>query len=372
LLSVLFSAFLSPFMKHIFTLQAASRHASAPRAASAFVAIRPALPVIAAALLIMFSMVASMVALHAQPIKQSQSDGRFTKGAGANAGATDIPLMQPQNTQKQDLLWKKLEASIQAVDRGLEAAMGVAIMDLSDGRMLTLNADEIFPTASVIKLAVLAELYRQHEQGGQQLSAPYTVNAQDIIPGSEVLSGLTAGVTTLTNRDLAYAMTYASDDAATNILIDRVGLPSVNALLDRLGLRSTRLRRRMLDLGAAREGRENVATPRELVQLVAAMWRGQVVSKPLTDDMFKLISCKKVCYMDPKLPPSVVAATKPGWLEGMKAEAGIIFAENRPFAIAVMTSYAAEDAIATIAQIAHKHFERLGRSSQYGRVISTK
>jgi beta-lactamase class A len=337
--------------------------------------------VVALFLLGMLGILACMVPAQtfAQPTKQSQSGigGQGRNPSGTLLNNSDAPALTQQNSQKQDLLWKKLEASIQAVDRGLEGVMGVAIMDLADGRMLTLNADEIFPAASVIKLGILAELYRQNEQGGQQLAAPYTLNANDLVSGSDILSGFTPSATMLTNRDLAHAMIAASDNSATNILIDRVGLPSVNALFEKLGLRSTRLRRKMMDLQAARDGRENVSTPRELVQLVAAMLRQQVVTKPLTEDMMKMLSCSKECYMAPRLPSTVVIATKPGWLEGVKAEAGVIYAENRPFVIAVMTTYAAderaaEDAIAVIADLAHQHFERLGRSSQYGRVVSPR
>jgi beta-lactamase class A len=56
-----------------------------------------------------------------------------------------------------------------------------------------------------------------------------------------------------------------SDNSATNVLIERVGMEKVNKLMDRLGLKQTRLRRKMMDLKAAREGRENVSTPREMM-----------------------------------------------------------------------------------------------------------
>lgn len=71
----------------------------------------------------------------------------------------------------------------------------------------------------------------------------------------------TPGVTRLTLRDLATMMVAVSDNSATNVLIGRVGMENVNAMLDSLGLHATRLRRQMMDLKAASEGRENVSTP---------------------------------------------------------------------------------------------------------------
>ena len=72
-----------------------------------------------------------------------------------------------------------------------------------------------------------------------------------------------------------------------------------------------------------------------------------------------------------------MVANKPGWLEGVRTDSGIVFAKDRPFVISVMTSYvadetAAETAISRIAAAAYRHFDRLGRASPYGRVISTR
>jgi beta-lactamase class A len=70
-----------------------------------------------------------------------------------------------QGPVKQQALWQKLETSIHGVDRNLDGVMGVAIEDLSNSQTLFLQPDEVFPQASSIKIAVLAELYRQAQQG---------------------------------------------------------------------------------------------------------------------------------------------------------------------------------------------------------------
>jgi beta-lactamase class A len=93
------------------------------------------------------------------------------------------------------------------------------------------------------------------------------------------MAGLTPGVTRVTNHDLAQFMVAVSDNAAANVLIDRVGRDNVNAMLRGLGLSKTMLRRQMMDVAAARQGGENVSTPREMVQLLetiyqASCWRG--------------------------------------------------------------------------------------------------
>ena len=157
--------------------------------------------------------------------------------------------------------------------------MGVAILDLTDKQAYSLHADDVFPQASSIKVAVLAELYRQAQQGKLKLTDLYTVNAADLVPDSDIMGGLTPGVTKITLRDLATIMVAVSDNSATNVLIDRVGMDNVNALMSSLGLKHTLLRRKMMDLNAAKEGRENVSTPHEMANLLEQIYRGKVLNK---------------------------------------------------------------------------------------------
>jgi beta-lactamase class A len=137
----------------------------------------------------------------------------------------------------------------------------------------------------------------------------------------------------------------------------------------------TRLRRKMMDLKAAREGRENIATPREMMTLLEALHKGKVLNPVLTADFFKVLGTNKDSALLRGLPEGTKAATKPGALEGVRNDSGIIFARNRPFVLCVMMTYlrnerAGEKAITAIANLAYRHFDRLGRASSYGRVIS--
>ena len=289
--------------------------------------------------------------------------------------ASALPTL---DSAKVSLLWSRLERAVGDIDARFDGVLGVVIKDLTDGRTLLLHDDLVMPTASTIKVAILAELVRQDAAGsGARLRDPYVVDSADVVPGSDMLGGMTPGVTRLTNRDLATFMMGVSDNGATNVLIRRVGMDRVNRLLDSLGLRETRLRRRMLDLEAARAGRENTATPRELVALLEALWRGRVAAGALRDDYFRLLATPKMAYLPRLLPDPARLASKPGWLEGVRVDAGVGFAPNRPFAIAVMTTYAgderaAEQAIAEIGLLAWRHFVRLGGASAYGRVVSPR
>jgi len=276
---------------------------------------------------------------------------------------------------KQQVLWQKLEASITDVDRNLDGVMGVAIQDIASGQKYLLRGDDVFPQASSIKIALLAEFYRQAQQGKLKLTDVYTVKASDLVADSPIMNGLTPGVTQVTLRDLATMVVAVSDNSAANILIDRVGIENINSLLDSLGLAHTRLRRKMMDLKAASEGRENISTPSEMMTLLEDVYRGKVLNKPLSEDFFRLLSTKKNSWIPRELPEDLKVADKEGELEGVRNDSGIVFLENSPYILCVMTTYLrrerdGEEAISKISLDAYRMFDRLARASEYGRIIS--
>jgi beta-lactamase class A len=288
---------------------------------------------------------------------------------------TSSPAVAIYSTEKQKVLWRKLESTIHDVDEHLDGVMGVAIEDLNTGDQFFLHENEIFAQASSIKVTVLANLYLQAQQRKLELTDLYTVQASDLVPDSDIMGGLTPGVTRITLRDLATMMVAVSDNSATNVLIDRVGMENVNAMLDSLGLTHTRLRRKMMDLDAAKQGRENISTPREMMTLLETLYRGKLLNKESTADFFKVLTTNKDSWIPRNLPPDVKVANKPGSLEGVRNDSGIVFVEGRPYVICVMTSFLenerdGEAAISKISLAAWTMFDRLGRASEYGRVVS--
>jgi beta-lactamase class A len=289
----------------------------------------------------------------------------------------DMLTAQTPPAPKQQILWQKLEAAINDVDRGLDGVLGVAIEDVTSGQKFLLRGTEVFPQASSIKIAILAELYRQAQSGTLKLTDLYTMQASDLVPDSSIMSGLTPGVTRVTLRDLATMMVAVSDNSATNVLIDRVGMESVNTLMNSLGLANTRLRRKMMDLKAAGEGRENISTPQDMMVLLEALCQGKVLSNEMTDDFFKMLSTPKSSFIPRDLPEGLKIANKPGELEGVRNDSGVVFLANRPYIICVMTTYLrrerdGEEAISKISLSAYQMFDRLARASEYGRVISPR
>ncbi len=293
-------------------------------------------------------------------------------------GAETPPAPQQNLNEKQAVLWEKLATRINEIDHNLDGVVGIAILDLTSGHTFLLHADDVFPQASSIKIAVLAELYYEAQKAGAsdaKLTDLYTVQSSDLVPDSDIMGGLTPGVTRITYRDLATMIVAVSDNSATNVLIDRVGMKNVNELMSSLGLTHTLLRRKMMDIQAANEGRENVSTPREMMTLLKQIYDGKVLNKEMTEDFFKMLSTHKESFIPRFLPNNVRIANKPGELEAVRNDSGIVFLPNRPYVICVMTTYLRNerdgaDAISRISEAAYQMFDRLGRGSVYGRVVS--
>ncbi len=303
----------------------------------------------------------------------------FVLALTASAFGQQKPEVVPRDTGG-DLLWKKLETRVEEIASSLDGVMGVAILDLTGGRILLRNADRVFPAASSIKIAILLELYRQDQEaragakGKAKLDDIYTFDPKDLVEDSRIMAGLTAGVTRITNRDLAQFLVAVSDNAAANVLYDRVGKDNVNAMLHSLGLPKTLLRRKMMDIAAARRGHENIATPQEMVRLLEAIFKEKALDKQATAEFIKQLSTLKQSYLPRYVPESVQVANKPGELEGVRNDSGIVFAQNQPFAISVMTAYdrdekAAERAIGEVALEAYRYFDMRGKTSEYGRIL---
>jgi len=277
---------------------------------------------------------------------------------------------------KQAELVAKLRARVEAVDARLDGVLGVCVRDLTTGDTIELHPDEVFPTASSIKLAVLYELYRQAEEGRIDL-AEVTRPPIPRVGGGGILQELGDRVS-LTWRDLGVLMVGWSDNEATNVLVRRVGLAPVNQRLDSLGLPRTRLRRLMMDLEAARRGDENVSTPREMARLAEIVAKGDSLSAARAADLLAVAAvADEGSPFRRGLPTGTRAVTKPGALEGVRCEAAWVDVPGRPFTAAIMTAYLrreadGEAAIAELSAAIYGTFDRLARSSEHGRIVSDR
>jgi beta-lactamase class A len=231
----------------------------------------------------------------------------------------------------------------------------------------------VLPTASTIKLAILYELAHAVDEGRVKWDDTRVLDRRRAVPGG-LLHDL--GTPTLSLRDYAVAMAVLSDNTATNVLIELLGMDRVTARMRDLGLQQTRLRRYMIDLEAAKRGNENVSTPAEIARLLEAFHRGTGLAPASRAEALTILKKDKVplSALARSLPAGVEVANKPGELEGVRVDAGIVYAKNRPYILAAMTSFLAEDeagdrAIEELSRVAYGYFSRIGAGTEYGRQL---
>jgi beta-lactamase class A len=273
---------------------------------------------------------------------------------------------------KANALHARVEREMTRAADAVDGVVGYAVVDLTSGERFDRQADQPFPTASTIKLAILYELVRQVDEGRLKLDEPRPIDARHRVGGSGILFQLAAPVLSL--RDCAILMMMISDNTATNVVIDAVGLEAVTRRMQSLGLASIRLRRRMMDAEAARRGDENVASSADLVRLLQAFERGESLSSSARETAFDIMTRPLSSALRRAVPAGTRVASKPGGLDGVAVDAGIVYLKDRPFAIAVMSTFlanaeAGQTAITEITRAAYGYFDRLARAGVEGRLL---
>jgi beta-lactamase class A len=265
----------------------------------------------------------------------------------------------------------KLQADLDRTAASVDGVMGIYAENLDSGQTFTVNADRVFPQGSSIKIPILITLLRQDEQGRLHLSDRVVVRRADMVGGSGVLQDFGDGTSSLALRDLAALMVVLSDNTATNILIDRVGMANVNAEIHQAGLAHTRLARKMMDQAAERADRENVSTPREMSTLIEKLDRGRLLDSAHTAMALQLLEDYKETPLRAGIPAGITVADKPGSLPGVECDSGVVLLQGAPYVISVMTAYdhdtgAVDGAITTVSRDVFDYFDRLTRSNSYG------
>ena len=249
-----------------------------------------------------------------------------------------------------------LQSRVEEAVRTLRGTMGVAAKDLTTGETVLVDPDMPFPTASVIKVAVMVEVFHQIAEGRLRREEPVTLDDAAKVDGSGILQRMHGGLV-LTVGDLLDLMMTVSDNTATNLLIAKVGTANVDRRLLSYGLTRTKLFRPTFRDGhpdvfpeEEKEFGLGVATPREMARLMELIAEGKVVDRAASEAMIALMREQSNRTMIPRSLPEtddVVVAEKPGWDEekhpdaaGVKrhvrGDVGIVITPRGRYVIAIL------------------------------------
>ena len=268
------------------------------------------------------------------------------------------------------LLWQRMEERVARKIGKFAGVACVAVKDLTGGQTLSVNGDEVFPTASTIKIHILTQLLAKAERGELDLDQTMRITSDIHVPGSGVLAAMERDVE-LTVLDVAVLMIIVSDNTATNLCIDMAGIEGTNALLRDLGLTATTLRRKMQDKAAVARNDENVSTPIECVAMLELLQAGRP-SPGVAEQCLSILKKSKASPLSQVVPTGTPLANKPGGMDRVRCDAGIVYLPNRPYAIAVMTKFALgtvqqqDRFIVDVADTVHRTMTALDTTNEFG------
>lgn len=236
-----------------------------------------------------------------------------------------------------------LRRRVETLLADLDGRAAIMAKDLAGASLLQYGADAPFLSASLIKVPILWHFLREVYAGRLDRHELVIVPPAAAVGGSGVIAALEPGVT-LRLTDLAVLMTIVSDNTATNLLIDRLGLEPLAATIEGLGLSRTRLQRKMMDYESRARGLENVTTAADMVHLFTRIARGEGLPAAAADEVLSILKKQQDRQKIPALlPEETVMAHKTGELEGVEHDAGILFVGGHPVVVAVLTAELAEN-----------------------------
>ncbi len=243
-----------------------------------------------------------------------------------------------------DAAAQSLEASLKPVLEAHRGQVSMAVKHLSNGEQFAYRATEPMPTASLIKLPVMIEAYRQAAAGVIDLDAMLTLREEDKVPGSGILTPHFSPGLQLRLRDAVRLMIAHSDNTATNLVLDQIGLESTSKTMEQLGFANTKIHAKVFRQDTSifpersRQFGLGSTTAAEMVALLERLQQGEF-GEPATGEMMQhLLHCDDTSRIPRFLPSGVKVAHKTGSVTRVRTDAGIILSDTGPIALCVLTS----------------------------------
>lgn len=214
----------------------------------------------------------------------------------------------------------------------------LVVKNLKTGESFKLNENKVIPSASIIKVFIMGEIFNKISKGEMSLGQEVSINRDDMVPYS-ILSLMDNGHS-FTIRELITLMIAQSENTATNVIIDKVGMESVNTFIKSCGFKYTELQRKMIDMKALKEGKNNFTTAQETAEYLELLYNGKIINKEYSEIMINIMK-KQLdnSAIRRYLKDQVPIAHKTGEVWGVKHDVGIFFANKCDYIFSLLTWY---------------------------------
>jgi beta-lactamase class A len=265
--------------------------------------------------------------------------------------------------EKRKIAWEALRQKLANEISQFKGEAGIVIKELETGWEFSHEKERLFPSASLAKIPLMAACFLAVDQGRIKLDRNIALKSSDKLTGSGVLKDMPAGTTFSVER-LIGLMIYDSDNTATNIVTNLVGIDYLNSSFKAFGLKNTDLSRKIADYHSRDKGIENYTTAEDMALLLEKIYRRSLGNKNVSDQCISMLKLTRLNDRIPKyLPVDITIAHKTGLEKGVCHDAGIVFTNKGDFVIVVLTKHAnsnsvpSKEFIAKVSLHAYKYFE---------------
>jgi len=235
----------------------------------------------------------------------------------------------------------------------------VFIEDLKTHEICGINEREVIPSASIIKLFIMAKTFQLVSTRQLNLDDRISIDKNELVPYSIIY--VLDHRNTYTIMDLITLMIIQSDNTATNQLIHMLGIENINQFISELGFVDTVLKRKMMDFDAKLSGKDNYTTAKEVAELLHLMDRGQLINSDYSHTMLKIMKMQlDNSMMRINLDEELIVAHKTGDLPNIKHDVGIVYTKHKNYIFTMLTWEAtsdnyARDIIGKVSRIAYDY-----------------
>jgi len=235
-----------------------------------------------------------------------------------------------------------LDEKVKPLVSAFKGKVSLFAKNLDTGETYALNADERVRTASTIKIAVMIEAFARVAEGKIKWTDEVILTKEKKISGSGILTELSDGLH-LTLRDAVNLMMILSDNTATNLVLDVLTTDAVNARMESLGFKNIKIMRKVGSGGESTAGKDpenkkyglGVSTPREMVQVMEKLERGEIISPAVSKEMIELMKREQGRNAIGRSLWNVPMASKYGALDRLRSAVGILYTNKGKIAMAI-------------------------------------
>jgi beta-lactamase class A len=237
-----------------------------------------------------------------------------------------------------------LECRLRPLIDEFKGKVAIAVKHLDTGEAFLWHENEVMPTASLIKFPVMVEAYRQAGEKKVDLAKTLTLKKADKVPGSGILTDHFSDGATFPLVDAIHLMIVYSDNTATNLVLEEIGIPATAKTMEAMGYPNTKIHskvfRRDTSVFPERSKQYGIGstTAMEMLRLSEALHKKELVSPEASEAMLKhMLACDDKDKFPRFLPEGTKVAFKTGSVGGTRTAAGILYTKRGPVALCVLT-----------------------------------